>query len=143
MGLIPFELGKSIPVSVSAKVDVTSFDLFHLNKIEFRLSEKSILTAKVRTSYTTGLAELPAITYTVHAAIFDADRKLLGTANNSQKIATWGSVGFVARTKGEFALGFGSSLNYNKAKYFTLAISEPEIKVASQPGKDTVPAKQP
>ena len=76
-GLIPFELGKPIPVSVKFETDITGYNLFSLRKIEFQLNKESHLTAKISINYTTGL-DLPTITYNVHAAIFDANRKLLG-----------------------------------------------------------------
>ena len=127
-GLIPFELGKPIPVSVTVKTDVTGYKLFHLREIEFLLNKKSHLTAKIATNYITGLTELPTITHNVHAAVFDATGKLLGTANASCKIHTWATVGAVASVLGEMSVDFGTSLNYDKAKYFALAINEPEIK---------------
>ena len=68
-GLIPFELGKPIPVSVAADTKpVTSFNLFSVYKIEFQRDKTSHLTAKIATR-TTGLTELPTITYLIHAAV--------------------------------------------------------------------------
>ena len=141
--LIPFELGKPIPVSVTANTRaVTSYKLFRLREIEFQLDKKSHLSAKIAILYTTGLTNLPTVTYVVHAAVFDANGKLLGTANTSRRIATWSTVGAVGRCGSEVTVDFGSSLNYNKAKYFTLVISHPEIQVANESGKDATPSKR-
>ena len=133
-GLIPFELGKPIPVLVKFETDITDGNLFSLRKIEFQLNKESHLTAKITIYYTTGL-DLPTITYNVHAAVFDSNGKLLGTANAPRKINTWATTGFVGCRGSDMSIDFGISLNYDKAKYFALAISEPEIKkrVAKQP----------
>ena len=133
-GLIPFELGKPIPVSVKFETDIKGYNLFSLGKIEFQLNKESHLTAKITIYYTTGL-DLPTITYNVHAAVFDSNGKLLGTANAPRKINTWATTGFVGCRGSDMSIDFGISLNYDKAKYFALAINQPEIKVAKQPDK--------
>ena len=127
-GLIPFELGKPIPVSVKFETDITGYNLFSLRKIEFQLNKESHLTAKISMSYTTCLIDLDTITYNIHAAVFDSNGKLLGTANAPRKIYTGATFGYSAYSGGEMSIDFGISLNYDKAKYFALAISEPEIK---------------
>ena len=139
-GLVPLELGKAIPVSVTAPAKVTSFKLLYLREIGFQLSKKSHLVAKIATSETQGLTDLPPIIiYTVHAAVFDANGKLLGTANTSRKLSPRVTVGAVMMVFREISMDFGVSLNYDKAKFFALAISEPEIKVANKSGKDPAP----
>ena len=46
------------------------------------------------------------------------------------------------QVRGEVTVDFGSSLNHDKAKYFVLAVSKPEIRIADQLGKDPTPPKR-
>lgn len=130
--LIPFELDKSIGISIHSslvKSNQKEVCLLNLSKIDFHLDTNSRLTTKLAVASTNGWTDLPAIvTYIIHLAVFDEKGKLLGTASASCKLYP-SSIASARMAYGfHVSLDFGTSLNYDKAKYFVLAISEPEIK---------------
>ena len=147
MGIESLELEKLISVSVPStpiKVnDKATFHLLYLSRIQFHLSAESHLTAMITSASTEGLTMLPHnVDYTVHTAVFDEQGKLLGTANSPCKVHPGYSVGSVAVYLNEVAMDLGISLNYGKAKYFTLAISEPDIKKRGATQSDEAATKR-
>ncbi|MHC4400926.1 MAG: HEAT repeat domain-containing protein [Planctomycetota bacterium] len=140
-GLIPLKLGEPIRVSVAStpvKLNQRDVHLLSLNKIEFELDKESRLKAKIGTvELWAGLTKLPhVIDYRVHVAIFDEKGRLLGTGSMPHGVHPH-SISSLPRTHTDSSsMDFGISLNYAKAKFFALVISERDLSVIDKPGKE-------
>jgi hypothetical protein len=140
-GLIPFTLGKPIRVSVGStpvKFNQRDVHLLYLNEIEFQLDKESRLKAKIgAVEVWAGLRMLPRVVdYRVHAAIFDEKGRLLGTGSMPHRVHPHSIASAPGIAGGSSSMDFGISLNYANAKFFALVISERDLSVADEPGKE-------
>lgn len=140
-GLIPLKLGKPIRVSVGStpvKFNQRDVHLLYLNEIEFLLDKESRLKARIgEAELWAGLTMLPRVVdYRVHAAILDEKGQLLGTASIPRRVHPHSIVSAPGIGGGSRSMDFGISLNYAKAKFFALVISERDLSVVDKPGGD-------
>jgi len=142
--LIPLKLGESIRLSIGStpvKLNQQDVPLLSLYRIEFQLDKESRLKAKIATSKIwPGLYKLPrVIDYRAHAAVFDEKGQLLGTASMTRRVhphlISSAPRGTINSPTAPFdsSMDFGVSLNYAKAKFFALVISERDLSVVHKP----------
>ena len=130
---IPLILGDPIAVNIGSNAvewKNGTYAPLHLNQVLFHLDNKSRLTATLGASVLT----LATVDYDVHAAVFDAEGRLLGTAKTTCQIEAqeiwW--YGHPVRDLREVKLDFGVSNSYGNAKHFALAISDCDILIPEQ-----------
>jgi hypothetical protein len=129
--VIPFELERSIPLSVQSPAVEWKGNTFHLVKlgtIQFELDPKnSQLIAVINAGVTT----FDNVDYDISAAVFDASGKLLGTARAQCKVQReW--LGHVLTMAATISLDFGTSLDYPQAKSFMLSVSRQRVTTPDQ-----------
>ena len=125
-----FLSGKAVRVDVqSAPVRWHDYDyhLVRIGEISFFRSPLGRLTATVNGSTTT----FDNVEYDVYAAVYDEAGNLLGTARALCSVERlW--LGKVGTTPMRLALDFGISKAYERARWFTLGISERDVLTPDQ-----------
>lgn len=126
-----FALTLDVPVyvkMVSNEVELAvgkRYPLLEIHNVVFHLKDGARLTAILNGSVLTPYT----IDYDIHAAVFDIEGNLLGTAKTTCEIKKepvyW--IGLPVRPFRDFELDFGISKKYEKARYFSLVFSEPDV----------------
>lgn len=104
----------------------------YVNGCVFHLEDGLHLTARLSASD----LEYHTAAYDIHAAVFDSEGHLLGTAKavyEIEKAHIYWSGGGAFRGIQELELDFGISRKYGRARHFSLSISEPDVPPAEQP----------
>jgi hypothetical protein len=124
-GATAIAFGRPIPVDVkSAGVEWKghTYHLVRIGRAEFHLAEEGRLKAVL----SAGITTFDDVDYEVHAAVFDAAGRLLGTAKAPCKVQRiW--VGKTLLSAVKLELDFGVSRAYAQAKSFTLAVSDRKV----------------
>ena len=123
--LIPFQLRSAIPLSVrSAGVEWkgNTYHLVGLSSIKFELDKNDRLTAEIQGGATT----FDKVDYDISGAVFDAEGQMLGAARVQCKVERlWlGNLLTMAQT---INLDFGVSLEYARAAFFAVSISNQKV----------------
>lgn len=127
---IAFELDKPIDFilrSDAVKWRENTYHLLQLHQADFSLDEANRLTALIHGSSTT----FDDVEYTVHAAVFNADGMLLGTASTSCQVQRiW--LGRLGMMQDEIELDFGRSKRFADAATVMLTISSMDVLTPDQ-----------
>lgn len=104
-----------------------TFNLLGLSEVTFNLSERN----RLRGSLIGGSTTFDDVTYTIHAAVFDVDGQLLGTASTEYQVQrVW--IGVLAQMQAELELDFGISKRYADAATVMLTISSMDVLTPDQ-----------
>jgi len=120
------------PVALDLRSDPVAwhdqtFHLLNFHKVELDLDDTTRLTALLQGSCVT----FDNVEYTVHAAVYDKDGGLLGTASSPYTVQRlW--AGFVLTTQIELALDFGRSKRFTDAASVEFAISSIDVLTPDQ-----------
>jgi hypothetical protein len=123
--LIPVKLGSSIPLAVqSAGVVWRGYTchLVRLGSIKFELDNNNSLKADIQA----GVTMFDDVDYDISGAVFDATGQMLGSARAQCKVERmW--VGEVRVSAQTIRLDFGVSLDYTRAAFFMVSISNRKV----------------
>jgi hypothetical protein len=121
----PIDWGKPIPLSLKSSPVTWHSNEFHLvslNTIQFNRDFTNHLTAKI----SAGVCTFDDVVYRIHAAVFDGDGRLLGTAiTNCDVQRIW--LGYNMTMERVLPLDFGTSLDYAQASGYMLSISREKV----------------
>jgi hypothetical protein len=125
-----YRTGKPIPLRVSsAPVHWRGSDyvLVQIGEASFHTSPLGRVTALL----SAGVLTFDNVEYEVHAALFDQGGKLLGTAQTLCPVTRiWAGVPGITSRK--LTLDFGISKAYERAAWFTVSATEPEVLTPDQ-----------
>jgi len=127
---IPFQSDE--PVSFQLQSDDViwrgqTFHLLRLVEAKFSLDE----TAHLRASLKGGSTTFDDVEYTIHAAVFDSDGMLLGTASTTYQVQrVW--VGVLVHVQVKLDMDFGISKRYTDAASVMLTTSSMDVLTPDQ-----------
>jgi hypothetical protein len=119
---IPMSIGNPVPLDMTSKGVTWRDNVYYLlqfSSITFKVENDAVLSATIK-GHT---ACFDNVDYTVHCAVFDESGRLLSTASTIVEVKRRWAGFMVTLTDESHSLDFGELKSYEKAKYFSLAIS--------------------
>lgn len=122
--------GKAIPIRVTSapvRWKGNDYRLVRIGEATFSQSPLGRVTAML----SAGVLTFDNVEYEVHAALFDEAGKLLGTAHTLCPVTRiW--VGVAGTVSTTLALDFGISKAYDRARWFTVSVTERDVLTPDQ-----------